>query len=151
VFPHVQTHDWETGCARDSFTHQRGVLVSSGNHSQFVAFQYQPRPARAETGSSGFFKLSFEVINGAEVALDSGFQVALQGGAGFQAFPEEAVVSVAASVVTQNGFLVSWQLIQFGDQLFSRQASEFWQAFQRRIGAVNVSLVVFGVMAGYSS
>src|SRR5690606_35378700 len=84
VFPHVQTQNWEAGCARDSFTHQRGVLVSGRNDRQFVTFQDQPRPARAETGCSGFFEFRFEVVNGTEVTLDSRFQVALKGGAGFQ-------------------------------------------------------------------
>ena len=96
------------------------ILVGGGNHRQFVAFQHQPRPAGAKAGSCRFFKFCFEVINGTEITFDSRFQVALQGGAGFQAFPEQAVVSVAAGVVAQYGFLVCWQLIQLGDQLFSR-------------------------------
>src|SRR5690606_31698625 len=77
VFPHVQAQDWEAGYARDRFTHQRGVLVSGRNHRQLVAFQDQPRPARTETGCSGFLKFRFEVIYGTEVALDSRFQIAL--------------------------------------------------------------------------
>ena len=125
MFPNVQAHDREAGSARDSFTHQRGILVSSGNNSQFVTFQNQPRPAGTKTGCRSFFKFSFEVVHGAEVTFDSRFQVALQRSTGFQTFPEQAVVSVAARVVTQYGFLVCWQLIQFGDQLFNRQAREF--------------------------
>ena len=146
MFPNVQTHDWETGSARDSFTHQRGILVGGGDYSQFVTFQNQPRPAGAKTGCRCFFKFSFEVVNGAEITFDSRFQVALQRSTGFQAFPEQAVVSVTARVVTQYGFLVCWQLIQFGDQLFNGQAGEFRQAFQRSVGVVYVSLVVFGVV-----
>lgn len=38
--------------------------------------------AGAETGSSGFFEFRFEVLHGTEIALDSRFQVALQGGTG---------------------------------------------------------------------
>ncbi|CCJ87147.1 sodA [Cronobacter dublinensis 582] len=53
---------------------------------------------------------------------------------------------MAACVVAQNGFLVSRNLIQFGDQLFNRQVRQFRQAFQRRVGVVDVSLVMFGVM-----
>ena len=146
MFPNVQAHDWETGSARDSFTHQRGILVGGGNNSQFVTFQNQPRPAGTETSGCCFFKFSFEVVNRTEVTFDSRFQVALQRGTCFQAFPEQAVVSVTASVVTQNGFLIRRQLIQFGDQLFSRQAREFRQAFQRSISVVYVSLVVFGMV-----
>ncbi len=84
-------------------------------------------PSQNRNGSQLLFKLSFEVINGTEITFDSGFQVALQGSTGFQAFPEQAVVSVAARVVTQYGF-VSRQLIQFSDQFFSRQVSKFRQA-----------------------
>ncbi|GDE06507.1 hypothetical protein HmCmsJML288_03479 [Escherichia coli] len=53
---------------------------------------------------------------------------------------------MTTSVIAQYGFLVCWQLVQFGDQLFNRQVSEFWQAFQRRVGVVNVGLMVFGVV-----
>lgn len=129
-----------------TYKNPRGVLVSGRNDRQFVTFQDQPRPARAETGCSGFFEFRFEVVNGTEVTLDSRFQVALKGGAGFQAFPEQAVVSVTARVVAQHGFLVCRQLVQFGDQLFNRQISELWQAFQRSIRVVHIGLVVFSVM-----
>ena len=129
MFPHIQAQNREAGSARNSFTHQRRILVSSRNHRQFIAFQHQPCPAGTKAGSCRFFKFCFEVINGAEVTFDSRFQVTLQGGAFFQTFPEQAVVSVTASVVAQYGFLVCWQLVQFGDQLFNRQVGKFWQAF----------------------
>ena len=146
MFPHIQAQNREAGSARNSFTHQRRILVSSRNHRQFIAFQHQPCPAGTKAGSCRFLKFCFEVIYGTEITFDSRFQVTLQGGAFFQTFPEQAVVSVTASVVAQYGFLVCWQLVQFGDQLFNRQVSEFWQAFQRRIGVVNVGLMVFGVV-----
>ena len=94
MFPHIQAHNREAGSARNSFTHQRRILVSSRNHRQFIAFQHQPCPAGTKAGSCRFFKFCFEVINGAEVTFDSRFQVTLQGGAFFQTFPEQAVVSV---------------------------------------------------------
>ncbi len=146
VFPDVQADNREAGSAGNGFAHQRGILVGGGDNGQFVTFQDQPRPAGAETGSSGFFEFRFEVLHGTEIALDSRFQVALQGGTGFQAFPEQAVVRVAAGVVTQYGFFVSRQLIQLGNQLFSGQVSELRQAFQRGVGIVHVGLVVFSVM-----
>ncbi len=60
--------------------------VGGGDNGQFITFQDQPRPAGAETGSSGFFEFRFEVLHGTEIALDSRFQVALQGGTGFRPF-----------------------------------------------------------------
>ena len=56
------------------------------------------------------------------------------------------MVSVTARIITQNGFLVGRYLIQFSDQLFSRQVSEFRQTFQRRVGVVYIGLVVFGMV-----
>ncbi|MNC03743.1 hypothetical protein D3C75_511660 [compost metagenome] len=53
---------------------------------------------------------------------------------------------MTACVVAQYSFLVSWQLIQFSDQLFCRQVSEFRQAFQCSVSVVDISLVVLGVM-----
>jgi hypothetical protein len=105
VFPHVQAHNREAGSAEIASPISGESWLAVETTASFVAFQHQPRPARAETGRSGFFKFRFEVVNGTEIALDSRFQVALQGGTGFQAFPEQAVVSVAARVVTQYGFL----------------------------------------------
>lgn len=78
VFPHIQTQNREAGSARDSFAHQRGVLVSSRNHRQFIAFQHQPCPAGTKAGSCRFLKFCFEVINGTEITFDSRFQIALQ-------------------------------------------------------------------------
>lgn len=79
MFPHIQAQNREAGSARNSFTHQRRILVSSRNHRQFIAFQHQPCPAGTKAGSCRFFKFCFEVINGAEVTFDSRFQVTLQG------------------------------------------------------------------------
>lgn len=123
-----------------------GELAGGGDNGQFVTFRTshaQPEPKRV---AAAFSEFRFEVLHGTEIALDSRFQVALQGGTGFQAFPEQAVVRVAAGVVTQYGFFVSRQLIQLGNQLFSGQVSELRQAFQRGVGIVHVGLVVFSVM-----
>ena len=70
-------------------------------------------PSRNQSGKLPLFSNSAEIINGTEITFDSRFQVALQGGAFFQTFPEQTVVSVTTSVIAQYGFLVCWQLVQF--------------------------------------
>ncbi|CQR23141.1 Uncharacterised protein [Yersinia enterocolitica] len=92
------------------------------------------------------FKFFFEAVNAAEVALNSGFQVTGQSGAQFQALPEQAVVSVTASVITHKGAFFSWNFVQIFDQIFNTEFSQLREALQHRVCIVNIGLVVFGVM-----
>ncbi len=105
VFPHVQTRDREAGSAGNGFTHQRGIPVCGRNHSQFVAFQHQPRPAGAETSCCCFFEFSFEVVNGTEVTLDSRFQIALQSGAFFSPFQNRLWLAWPPALLRSTVFL----------------------------------------------
>lgn len=149
VFLDVQVDNWEVGSVGNGFVYQWGILVGGGDNGQFIIFQDQLCLVGVEMGSSGFFEFCFEVFYGIEIVFDSCFQVVLQGGIGFQVFLEQVVVCVVVGVVMQYGFFVSWQLIQFGNQFFSGQVSEFWQVFQCGVGIVYVGLVVFSVMDFY--
>nr|POE56200.1 hypothetical protein CFP56_69153 [Quercus suber] len=148
VLPDVQADDGEAGGggADDALGHQRTVLVARGDDLQATILLDQPGPARAKDLGGGGLELRAEGVDGAEGLLDSVLERTGQGGAGLEVLPEEGVVGVAASVVTDEGALVSGDLIELGDQIIDGEGAEIGVVLDGAVEVVDVGLVMLGVM-----
>jgi len=99
----------------------------------------EPRPARAELADAGFFELALEGVEGAELLVDRGTQVAagLATAVGAEHLPEQRVVVVAAGVVTDRALLVIGQAGEVGQNLLDVLVGPLG-ALQRGVGFVDV-------------
>ncbi len=96
VFPHVDAEE------RFSSGHDGRVLVGSGFDDEFCVAHSEPDPTAPEDFESGGDQLFFEGLLGFEMCFDVFQECAGWGGSAFfEALPEERVIGVTASVVSE--------------------------------------------------
>ena len=141
MFPDIES---ENRC----FTFAQGrVLVGSRHDFQFFLMDDEPGPAGAETGSCRLCKKFFKVFFAVESLYDGFLYGAVQVAAVRpHDLPKEAVVGMAAAVVSDGTANVFGNSRQVSNEFFRRFAEEFRMLFNGAVQIVDVGLVVLVVV-----
>ena len=106
--------------------HERVVLVRSRTNTKSIVLHAEPCPAGTKTRRSSLGKFRFHRIERTKIAVDRRSKIT--GGSGSTArgddFPEQAMVKVTTTVVTDRSLDICRNLIEVLDQRFYGNALE---------------------------
>ena len=123
MLPNIQPHNRRPpSLSHNSLAKQRTVLILRSNNPQLLPLQNQPTPPRPKHTRSLLLKLRLERIHTPKRLLDRFFQRSLEFGARLEAPPEEAVVRMAAALVTDGFADVFGDGLQFGYEVVDRES-----------------------------